>query len=193
MKKRLALSGLMLAINGFGYACSHAQSLTVPKSASPLSSLLPNSTTKTTPAAAIAKNKSTIEVRALVVKLNEFPPVISGQIKVAFECTILHAPPQTDFDVFPRYRCDLDKPRTVEMNRLTIQRVDQFPSVDGITTKIVIVAHNSSKDTAIPSRLRAAFQLYRDQSVSNSVAMLKEFCMLTPRFRELSFPVAQPT
>ena len=171
IRKQWVLSMLMLAMTGFGYAHCDAQALTAPAS-----SLLRSSPVKATPPAAMgAKNKPTIEVKPLVVKANEFPAVILGQMKVAFECTILHTPPQTRFDVFPRYRCDLDKPRTVEINPLTIQRVDQFPSVDGITTKVVVIAHKPSKDAATPPRLRAAFQLYRDQSAGNSVALLKDF------------------
>jgi len=176
IRKQWVPSILMLAMTGFGYAYCNAQALTAPKQALPTSSLLPASPVKATPAAAlVGKNSATIEVKPLVVKANEFPPVIAGQMKVAFECTILHTPPQARFDVFPRYRCDLDKPRTVEINPLTIQRVEQFPSVDGITTKVVVIAHRSSKDGANPTRLRAAFQLYRDQSASNSVALLNDF------------------
>ena len=176
MRKQLALSALMLAMSGFGNVCSNAQSLAAPKQASPASSLMPSSPVKVIPAAAVnEKNKSTIVVKQLVVKSNEFPALISGQMKVAFECTIFNVPVQTDFGIFPRYRCDLDKPRTVDINKLTIQRVDQFPSVDGITTKIVVVAHHSSTNAPSPSRLRAAFQLYRDQSASTTVAVLKDF------------------
>ncbi len=169
----------MAAINGLGCMYSHAQSLMGAKPASPVSSLL--TSTAATPlssksvALLMAKNKPTIEVRPLAVKANEFPPAISNQMKVAFECTIRNAPPQIDFSTFPRHRCDLDKLRTLELNKLTIQRIDQFPSADGITIKIVVIARNPLKDEPSPTRFHAAFQLYLDQPAGNSVAVLKEF------------------
>lgn len=183
MRKRFAPGALMLAINCFGCVYSNAQALTAAKYGLPASRLSPSLPAKVISAGpTAAKNKPAIEVTPLAVKANEFPSAVSGQMKVAFECTIVNVPPQSEFDVFPRYRCDLDKPRTVEINKLTIQRVDQFPSVDGITTKIVVVAHHSSKDTPRPARLHAAFQLYRDQSAGNSVGMLKEFLYVDAMF-----------
>ncbi len=177
----------MFAATGFASVAVHTQvpgALNTLKPAAPASSLLPlsaspsNASIPTPPAAsALRTRQATIVIKTLAVKPNEFPPIGPDQFKVAFECTIRGASQQTDFNVFPRYRCDLDKARTVELNKFTIQRVDQFPSIDGITTKIVVIAKKATSSQPGPNQLHVAFQLYRDQSAESSAAMLKDFLM----------------
>ena len=126
---------------------------------------------------ALKTRPAAIDIKTLAVKPNEFPPIGTDQYKVAFECTIRGVPHQTDFSVYPRYRCDLDKPRTGELNKLTILRVDQFPSIDGITTKIVVIAKKTALGQPSPTQFHAAFQLYRDKSADSGAAMFKDFIL----------------
>ncbi len=189
MKTRFLKRGwLMFATTGFASVAAYSQvpsALNAHKPVAPVSVLSSGSATTsnasaTTPPAALTlkTRQATIGIKRLAVKPNEFPPIGPDQYKVAFECTIRGAPQQTDFNVFPRYRCDLEKARTVEINKLTIQRVDQFPSIDGITTKIVVIAKKITSSQPGPNQIHAAFQLYRDQSAESSSAMLKDFLIV---------------
>ncbi len=190
----------MFAATEFASVAGHAQLPNAPaalKPTAPTSSLLPRpeslSAAPTSPAASASSSlapptvstpktkQASIDIKILSVKPNEFPPINPDQYKVAFECTIRGVPLQTDFNVFPRFRCDLDKARTGETNKLTIQRVDQFPSIDGITTKIVVIAKKMSLGNAGPTQFHAAFQLYRDQSAESSAAILKDFLTIAAR------------
>jgi len=177
--KRLVLAGvwLMVITEGLGSSWVTAQMPTGLKQMPSIKTETPSAATSTllTPSLKKSSKQPAIEVRSLVLKPGEFPPASPAQYKVAFECTIRNIPPQTDFDLFPRYRCDLDKVRTVEVNRLPIYRIDIFPSADGITTKIVLIANKNAKDMTLPNHIRAALQLYRDQSAKEGVSVLKDF------------------
>ncbi len=119
-------------------------------------------------------DSASMTVKQIDVKPGEFPQITASQYKVAFECKIATSKPQTDFSKFPRYSCFLDQPRTSAMNGLPIYRVDYFPSVDGITTKIVMVADKNAKNPN-PDRIRAAFQLMHEKNETTRNTVLKDF------------------
>ena len=66
------------------------------------------------------------------------------------------------------------QPRTSALNGLPIYRVDYFPSVDGITTKIVMVADKNAKNPN-PGRIRTAFQLMHEKNETTRNTVLKDF------------------
>ena len=108
-------------------------------------------------------DSASMTVKQIGIKPGEFPQITASQYKVAFECRITTSKPQTNHSTFPRYSCFLDQPRTSALNRLPIYRVDYFPSVDGITTKIVMVADKNAKNPN-PGRIRTAFQLMHEKN-----------------------------
>ncbi len=116
-----------------------------------------------------------IAVKQIEVKQNEFPPATNDQYKVGFECTLKVTPTQKDYSKYPRYTCFIDKPRTSTMNALEIVRVDSWPSADGITTKIVMIADKKSAKNPNPGRIRTAFQLLHEVSETNYKTALKDF------------------
>jgi hypothetical protein len=116
-----------------------------------------------------------IAVKQIEVKQNEFPPATNDQYKVGFECTLKVTPTQKDYSKYPRYTCFIDKPRTSTMNALEIVRVDSWPSADGITTKIVMIADKKSAKNPNPGRIRTAFQLMHEVSETNYKPVLKDF------------------
>ena len=121
-----------------------------------------------------AASTATLAVKQIEVKPGEFPPFTGNQIKVAFECRIGAAPAQTDYSKFPRYTCFLDQKRTADLNQLPIRRVDYFPSGDGITTKVTVVADRTAVN-ARPGRIRAAFQLMHEPHAGAGQPVLKDF------------------
>lgn len=119
-------------------------------------------------------DSASMTVKQIDIKPGEFPQITASQYKVAFECKIAPSKPQTDYSTFPRYSCFLDQPRTSAMNGLPIYRVDYFPSVDGITTKVVMVADKTSKNPN-PGRIRTAFQLMHEKNDTTRNTVLKDF------------------
>lgn len=116
---------------------------------------------------------ASINVSQAPARPGEFPAAAGSQGKVAFECRIGLARPQMDFSRFPRLRCDIDRARTVALNRLTLARADSFFSGDGMTTRTVLLYEQAAPGT--PSlKIRAAFQLYLDRSATDSRALLAE-------------------
>jgi hypothetical protein len=116
-----------------------------------------------------------ISVKQIEVKPTEFPPVGADQYKVGFECIIKVTPVQKDYSKYPRYTCFIDKPKTSAMNALEIVRVDSWPSADGITTKIVMIADKKSAKNPNPGRIRTAFQLMHEVTETNFKPVLKDF------------------
>ena len=119
-------------------------------------------------------DSASMTVKQIDIKPSEFPQITASQYKVAFECKIATSKPQTDYSKFPRYSCFLDQPRTSAMNGLPIYRVDYFPSADGITTKIVMVADKNAKNPN-PGRIRTAFQLMHEKNETTRNTVLKDF------------------
>lgn len=117
---------------------------------------------------------ASIVVRQIQTTPTEFPPVMQNQYKVGFECSIKNPNSQAGNVKYPRYRCFLDQTRTATLNAMGIHRVDNFPSIDGITTKIIVVA-NKSAQNPMPGRIRSAFQLYLEKSEADSAPVLKDF------------------
>ncbi|MEQ1519600.1 MAG: hypothetical protein ABL931_24260 [Usitatibacteraceae bacterium] len=115
-----------------------------------------------------------MSVKQIETTVGEFPQMTANQYKLAFECRIAPSKPQTDFSKFPRYSCFLDQPRTRAVSDLSIRRVDYFPSVDGIATKIVMVVDNSGRKPN-PERIRTAFQLIHEKNEVTRSAVLKDF------------------
>ncbi len=116
-----------------------------------------------------------ITVKQIEVKPTEFPPVAANQYKVGFECTIKVIPPPKNHSEYPRYTCFIDQPRTTTLNALTIDRVDGWPSADGVTSKIVMLANKQSEKNPKPGRIRTAFQLMHETSPTVSKPVLKDF------------------
>ena len=119
-------------------------------------------------------DSASMTVKQIDIKPGEFPQITASQYKVAFECKITTSKPQTDYSTFPRHSCFLDQPRTSAMNGLPIHRVDYFPSADGITTKIVMVADKNAKNPN-PDRIRTAFQLMHEKNNTTRNTVLKDF------------------
>lgn len=119
-------------------------------------------------------DSASMTVKQIDIKPAEFPQITASQYKVAFECKIATQKPQTDYSKFPRYSCFLDQTRTSAMNGLPIYRVDYFPSADGITTKIVMVADKNAKNPN-PGRIRTAFQLMHEKNETTRNTVLKDF------------------
>ena len=116
-----------------------------------------------------------ITVKQIDVKPKEFPPVSATQYKVGFECSIRVTPAQKDYSKFPRHTCFIDQPRTAVLNGLTIVRVDSWPSADGVTSKIVMIADKNSVKNPNPYRIRTAFQLLYETTEKDSKPVLKDF------------------
>ena len=104
---------------------------------------------------ALRQATATLAVKQVETKPGEFPPAAANQVKVAFECRIAATPAQTDYSKFPRFSCALDQKRTAEMSQLALYRVDYFPSADGVTAKVTVVADRSAQNPK-PGRIRAA-------------------------------------
>ena len=119
-------------------------------------------------------DSASMTVKQIDIKPAEFPQITASQYKVAFECKIATQKPQTDYSKFPRYSCFLDQTRTSAMNGLPIYRVDYFPSADGITTKIVMVADKNAKNPNL-GRIRTAFQLMHEKNETTRNTVLKDF------------------
>lgn len=118
---------------------------------------------------------ASISVKQIEVGPNEFPSATNAQYKVGFECTIRVTPAQKDYSKFPRHTCFLDQPRTSSLNGLNIVRVDSWPSADGVTTKIVMIADKNSVKNPNPHRIRTAFQLMHETSASANKVVLNDF------------------
>ena len=116
-----------------------------------------------------------INVKQIEVKASEFPIATAEQYKVGFECTISALPSQKDYSKYPRHTCFIDQPRTTTLNSLNIARVDSWPSADGITTKIIMIADKKSAKNPNPYRIRTAFQLLHETSPTVSKPVLKDF------------------
>lgn len=119
-------------------------------------------------------DSASMTVKQIDIKPGEFPQITASQYKVAFECKISTSKPQTDYSKFPRYSCFLDQPHTSTLNGLPIYRVDYFPSADGITTKIVMVADKHARNPN-PGRIKAAFQLMHEKNETTRNTVLKDF------------------
>lgn len=117
---------------------------------------------------------ATLAVKQVETKPGEFPPAAANQVKVAFECRIAATPAQTDYSKFPRFSCALDQKRTAEMSQLALYRVDYFPSADGVTAKVTVVADRSAQNPK-PGRIRAAFQLMLEKSAGSGEPVYKDY------------------